>query len=271
MESKSVQCNLLEAPPLSCLSQPADCENELEFSDSEKEDPDYEPDDELDSDEEQDKDDIDAKMSVAENTQNSVFEENKFIVFQSSLIELLQWCHCPKCGCHDVNSQQFATSGSQLSITLNCLSCGSLTTWYSQPFIKQVPAGNLLMSAAVLFAGASSTKALRVFCHMNVAAVSARTFHRHQRCYLHPAVRSVWRDQQSSLLAVVRGSPVVLGGDGRADSMGHSAKFGSYALMDLQRNKVLDVQLVQVTLGLSCCLLSDLCSGLFEVSQVFNN
>ena len=40
--------------------------------------------------------------------------------------------------------------------------------------------------------------------------------------------------------------PLSLGGDGRSDSPGHSAKFGSYTLMDLEHNTILDVELVQV-------------------------
>ena len=42
------------------------------------------------------------------------------------------------------------------------------------------------------------------------------------------------------------GKPLSLGGDGRSDSPGHSAKYGSYTLMDLEHNVVLDVELVQV-------------------------
>jgi Transposase len=38
---------------------------------------------------------------------------------------------------------------------------------------------------------------------------------------------------------------IVIGGDGRADSPGHSAKFGSYTTMELRLNKVIDIQLVQ--------------------------
>lgn len=39
---------------------------------------------------------------------------------------------------------------------------------------------------------------------------------------------------------------MVLGGDGRCDSMGHCAKYVSYTLIELDINKVLTVQLVQV-------------------------
>ena len=42
--------------------------------------------------------------------------------------------------------------------------------------------------------------------------------------------------------------PLTVGGDGRADSPGHSAKYGSYSLLDLDYMLVIDVQLVQVFL-----------------------
>ena len=42
--------------------------------------------------------------------------------------------------------------------------------------------------------------------------------------------------------------PLSLGGDGRSDSPGHSAKYGAYTLMDLHHNMVLDVELVQVSM-----------------------
>ena len=40
--------------------------------------------------------------------------------------------------------------------------------------------------------------------------------------------------------------PIIIGGDGRADSPGHSAKFGSYGIIDLETNKVIHIELVQV-------------------------
>ena len=38
----------------------------------------------------------------------------------------------------------------------------------------------------------------------------------------------------------------MLGGDRRADSPGHSAKYGSYSVLELNHNIILDIQLVQV-------------------------
>ena len=39
---------------------------------------------------------------------------------------------------------------------------------------------------------------------------------------------------------------LVIGGDGRSDSPGHSAKYGSYSMLELNLNKIIDIQLVQV-------------------------
>ena len=38
----------------------------------------------------------------------------------------------------------------------------------------------------------------------------------------------------------------MLGGDGWSDSLGHSAKYGSYSILELTCNKIVDFKLVQV-------------------------
>ena len=62
---------------------------------------------------------------------------------------------------------------------------------------------------------------------------------------MHGAVRNVWAKQQNDLFDKIRGQGLLVGGDGRSDSMGHSAKYGSYTTVDLKRNKILHVDLVQ--------------------------
>jgi solute carrier family 8 (sodium/calcium exchanger) len=83
--------------------------------------------------------------------------------------------------------------------------------------------------------------------------ISSRTFHRHQRKFLVPAINEVWEQKQQEQMETARadGDPLILGGDGRADSPGHSAKFGTYSTMDLERNKVINVELVQVCIRLN--------------------
>ena len=99
------------------------------------------------------------------------------------------------------------------------------------------------LSAAI---GSLPSKALQMFEILNVHAVARNTFFRHQEMYLQPAVRSVWKRQQESLLCDLnkKGTPVALAGDG---SPGHSAKYGTYSLLDLDCQKIIHTQLVTVS------------------------
>ena len=62
-------------------------------------------------------------------------------------------------------------------------------------------ARNILLSAAILFSGATLGKILQMFAHMWVASISNRTFYYHQSQYLQPAVLSVWETKQQKILA----------------------------------------------------------------------
>jgi solute carrier family 8 (sodium/calcium exchanger) len=87
-----------------------------------------------------------------------------------------------------------------------------------------------------------------MFNHMKVAVISKRTFFLHQANLLFPAIRQLWRERQSWLLACYQADQkdLVIGGDGRCDTPGHSAKFLSYTVMELKQSVILDMQLVQV-------------------------
>lgn len=108
------------------------------------------------------------------------------------------------------------------------------------------PAGNILLSFATLCAGASIKKLLTVFRHMGLLAFSEPTFYYHQRHLLIPTVISFWRKYQSRLLHSLKGKEVVLAGDGRHDSMGHSAKYGTYTIFCCTVGLIIHIVLVQV-------------------------
>ena len=92
------------------------------------------------------------------------------------------------------------------------------------------------------------SKALRIFQTLNCATISLSTFFRLQSSYLQSAISTVWIRHQQMLLSSFNPDNMKLqvGGDGRADSPGHSAKYGTYSLMELTCNRVIDFQLVQV-------------------------
>ncbi|KAK7502895.1 hypothetical protein BaRGS_00005844 [Batillaria attramentaria] len=141
-------------------------------------------------------------------------------------------------------------NGSFVQILQQCLGqhCGKSRTWSSQPIIRfNLPAGNLLISTGILFSGGIPSKILQFMAHINMATISDDTFFDHQAAYLQPmvdAMRCRFLDHYINF-KVQDGAPLVLGGDGRADSVGHSAKYGTYTTVDLRAMKVVDIQLVQ--------------------------
>ena len=58
--------------------------------------------------------------------------------------------------------------------------------------------------------------------------------------YLQPAIFSFWKDQQSGILQNhhAQGGQLALGGDMRAATPGHCAKYGSYTMMELDVNRI---------------------------------
>jgi len=98
----------------------------------------------------------------------------------------------------------------------------------------------------LFFAGAIPSKILRVMDFCGLQSISLSTFYRHQKAFLLRTVSNIWEREESILLNTLSTKPLLLGGDGRNDSMGHSAKYGSYTLMELEENKIINIQLVQV-------------------------
>lgn len=218
-------------------------------SDSEEdEDDDYMPAQHMSSDSESDHgaDSLDVEQPCMEN-KPSVHKETKYIIFWTSLLQLISMCCCFECGSRALQTSTIEI-GTMLIITFTCNDCGKRHQWHSQSYIGNLPAGNILLSAATLFAGATIGKVLRVLSHLGVKAITARTFFRHQSNVLQSTIRRVWMERQQWMFAThqAEGEDLVCGGDGRADSPGHSAKFGTYTLIDLNNKAVLDVQLVQV-------------------------
>ncbi|XP_064630993.1 uncharacterized protein LOC135489531 [Lineus longissimus] len=203
-------------------------------------DPDYVPDSD-ESEEEQDFLD-----DPVEKEQDPV-SEKKYLVFHSSLMSLFATCPV----CCSVSSRQIKQIGTFISVHQQCTNqgCGFSRSWNSQSMYGNLPAGNVLQSSAILFSGAIPSQVLQVFNILGCQTICRNTLFNHQRQYLCPAVEAVWTAEQGEVLNAVKGqdTPLVVGGDGRSDTPGHSAKYGSYSLMNLDSKKIVSMELVQST------------------------
>ena len=170
--------------------------------------------------------------------------EKKYLVFNSSLDQLLT--RCPKCGQVIIDKKR-KTTGSMLSVELTCHD-GHVTHWDSQPSIRRKPVGNLLLAASILFTGNTFARVSRLASCLNMQFISESVFYDTQKRFLFPVVNEAWENEQQLVrqeLAVR--DAVNLNGDGRCDSPGHNAKYGTYTLMDDDSGKVVAFSVVQVT------------------------
>ena len=182
-------------------------------------------------------DDTDYELDSEENP------ERKFLVFESCLKLLLKVCS--KCGGTIFESTE-TTSGSMFSVKMLCVN-NHLTCWNSQPLIKNIAAGNLLSSAAILFSGNTFSRIAQFASFLNLKFFSHTTFYNIQNKYLFPVVNKAWKEERSSVLDEVKSNgPVNLIGDGRCDSPGHNAKYCTYTMMT-DEGKVAAINVVQVT------------------------
>ena len=120
-------------------------------------------------------------------------EETKYIVSESMLMELFNVCR----RCHRLATPTtHQRVGTMVKIAAECEFCGFTWLWCSQPHVGSIPAGNIGLSASILFSGALPSKVLRVLRCMGVATITQRTFSNHQASLLFPAVARVWDRQQ---------------------------------------------------------------------------
>ena len=173
-------------------------------------------------------------------------QERKFLVFESNLKELFfLYVHCPNCG-RNWQKASLKTKGSLA--TIECLGCcDQPLRWQTQQFISSMAAGNLLFSAGILFTSNDYSNIANFTMATNIQFFSQRNFSSTQKKYIFPIVNKKFAEHQVDIFNEVRNTEVVAGGDGCCDSPGHSAKYGTYSIVNTASSKVLNFSLVQVT------------------------
>ena len=178
---------------------------------------------------------------LEDNEQSS--NESKSIVFDSCLKQLFQICR----NCGDVVKKAYLKQrGSLICVTTVCIA-GHTELWFSQPFTKGTATGNLICAGGILFTGNHFSRASALMSACNIRFFKKGNFNLIQRKYLWPVVNNGYLTQQKEILRSFRGHPLVLAGDGRCDSPGHNAKYGTYSLIEVTTEKIVDFSLVQVS------------------------
>ena len=168
----------------------------------------------------------------------------KYLVFDSCLRDLFTFCR--NCGA-SVSDTTISCLGSLVTVKTTCLQ-GHASTWNSQPIINQKPVGNLLISSSILFTGNTFVRIENFAACLGLQFLSDRAFYKNQDQYLFPVINAAWEKEREAVVDELCNKEIVkLSGDGRSDSPGHNAKYGTYTCMDSESGKVTEFSLVQVT------------------------
>ena len=171
-------------------------------------------------------------------------EERKLIIFESELDKLFRFCQ--QCGSIVATKTKYF-KGSMVKVKTTCLQ-GHSNTWQSQPSINGKATGNLLIPAAILFSGNTFTHIETFAKFLQLQFISSSHYYKIQEKHLLPVINNKWESGQAEIIQqVTQVNHVDICGDGRCDSPGHSAKYGTYTMIDESTKKVLDFSVVQVT------------------------
>ncbi|KAJ4928945.1 hypothetical protein JOQ06_004567, partial [Pogonophryne albipinna] len=166
------------------------------------------------------------------------YSDCKYIVFESCLKELFDTCPVCKRSCEVLRRRM----GTFVAFTQLCQNCTYSRRWQSQPVVGSTPVGNLQISAATYFTGSCFSQLEKICKAMHLQIFPYDTFRKHARSFLEPAVVYKWKvDQHNLLQKLHQGGKVTVGGDMQTTGK----KYGSYTLMHLESNRIVDLQLVQ--------------------------
>ncbi|XP_034084336.1 uncharacterized protein LOC117554169 [Gymnodraco acuticeps] len=166
------------------------------------------------------------------------YSDCKYIVFESCLKELFDTCPVCKRSCEVLRRRM----GTFVAFTQLCQNCTYSRRWQSQPVVGSTPVGNLQISAATYFTGSCFSQLEKICKAMHLQIFPYDTFRKHARSFLEPAVVYKWKvDQHNLLQKLHQGGKVAVGGDMQTTGK----KYGSYTLMHLESNRIVDLQLVQ--------------------------
>ena len=186
----------------------------------------------------------DTSQQSDESLENTFLKEPKYLVFWSSLLLLFR--HCFNCK-EKTKITSVRTRGTVLVVTVKCHN-KHIHTWRSQPMINNKGAGNILLSRAIMYTGNTFKRLSEMFDSINIPHFSRTLFYSIQKTLLFPTLNSFYKRYRSKIINIctTREENNFIG-DGRSDSPGCSAKYGTYSLMSPDLNKIVDFFVVHVS------------------------
>jgi hypothetical protein len=182
-------------------------------------------------------------------TPEEAIKMEKCIVFTDTLMSLITSLHgsvCKRANCGHPLHYKKTYVGTCLVVSWGCNSGHVGGRWAAQPSCDKIRAGNLMLASSLLLSGNLYAKVGLMFNFCNLQYFSSTLFNQYQKLYIIPAINKFWEQHQKQLWEEKAGKEVVLSGDGRNDSPGHSAQYCTYSLADMDEQAILQMNVVDV-------------------------
>ena len=187
-------------------------------------------------------DNEDASLSGSEYTEEEAsdddYVDNKISVIVSwpQLKKLFE--RCWKCGSFS-HIKNVSVVGSLISVQWEC-DMGHSGIWRSQEMAKKRYEGNVMLAAYILFSGLTFGRVKEIMDIADVLFIKKSFFFQVQNSILFPSINTIYTKHASLIKdALLKDDNVELIGDGRFDSPGYNATYGTYTLMNEKNNNVI--------------------------------
>ena len=236
-------------PDLTVIDDDADLEDIIYLEDEQLG---AEDDGEQLQDEEADEDDITQYRSVHRVTKaEEVVGTLACIAYSTELLVLADLqppSVCIKKSCRKKVTVTSSKVGTALLLKWNCAEGHTSMQWSSQPKLdaRGLYAGDFLLAVNVLLSGNNYRKTELLLKFMNIGMVNKKAFHNISHKYSAPQIQSFWQDLQNKNIEKAKEQleGVVVFGDARMDSPGHTAACCTYTLMEYTTKDILSVVVV---------------------------
>lgn len=154
---------------------------------------------------------------------------------------------CSKDSCSGVcKVVNYKLSGGVLRVSWEC-SSNHYGYWVSSQVLcekngQEIYSTRLLLALGVIMSGSHYDKLMLFSKFLGLNFISRQTFQRIQKLYIIPSITSFCEDMKSEIWKVLTKEQLVLCGDGRNDSPGHSAKYCVYVLMEQFLDVIVDIE-----------------------------
>ena len=175
---------------------------------------------------------------------NNDVMSSSFIVYWSCLLSLLRFCFT----CYQPTKvKKIVVKGTLLIVNLICPANHS-HQWLSQPMVRCQPSGNLLLSSSILISGNTYQRIKELMDIAKIKFFGKVTYYRIQKKYLFPAIHKVYCTHREIRYGMYLedNENLDMVGDGRCDSPGYNAEYGTYTLMNSKNNDIIDCHIVHV-------------------------